>query len=181
MSVTPATKQGAKGPFQTLEVAYKNLTFQGKVEGKTLFSFGNQKPVYDILVNAGVGSTYTIGIHKNDKGYNDWVNATAGASEAAARPTAQPASGGSINIVPGTAPKSNFETPEERAKKQIYIVRQSSISSAISALSVGAKNPPKVDDVIATAKAFEDFVFGTSVAESFKELEDPTVFDDIPL
>jgi hypothetical protein len=160
-----------------LEVAYKNLTFGNKVEGKTLFSFGAQKPVYDVLTGAGVGSTYTIGINKNEGGFNEWVNIQEGA-KAAPQP-ARPE--GSINNTATPAPKSNYETPEERAKKQIYIVRQSSISSAISALSIGAKTPPKIDDVITTAKAFEDFVFGNSVAESFKSLEDPEVFDDIPL
>jgi hypothetical protein len=53
------------------------------------------------------------------------------------------------------SPKSTYETPEERAKKQVYIVRQSSIANAVALL-------PKSDvaKILETAKTFEDFVFG---------------------
>lgn len=60
-------------------------------------------------------------------------------------------------------PKSNYETPEERAQRQVYIIRQSSISSAVAML-VGAadkKTPVNSDNVLAVAKRFEAYVFGT--------------------
>ena len=59
---------------------------------------------------------------------------------------------------PISSPKSTYETSEERAKKQIYIVRQSSISSAI-ALYPKAKN----EQILETAKLFEDYVFGNNL------------------
>lgn len=58
--------------------------------------------------------------------------------------------------------KSSYPTDEERAKTQVYIVRQSNITAAINLLSVGSKTPPKLEDVISTAKVFENHVFGTS-------------------
>jgi len=149
LSVQSITAQGAKGPYQTLEVAYKNNTF-GKVESKKVMPFGAQKAVFDALANAQTGSTFDITVVKNDKGYNDWT-----AAKQAVPGAAQSASVGSINTgkvgaIMGqtTQVKSTYETPEERAKKQVYIIRQSSLSSAISMLTPGAKSPLKVNEVI---------------------------------
>ena len=55
--------------------------------------------------------------------------------------------------------RSTYETPEERAKKQVYIVKQSSINAAIQLLSVGAKQPPSTELVLTEAQKFVDFVF----------------------
>lgn len=54
------------------------------------------------------------------------------------------------------SPRSTYETPEERAKKQVYIVRQSSITAAIALKGSKAS----VEEIIATAKQFEAHVFG---------------------
>jgi hypothetical protein len=100
-----------------------------------------------------------------------------------AQPANRGLSTGSVSSI--VSPKSTYETPEERAKKQIYIVRQSSIGSAIDMLSVGSKSPPKVDEVIAVAKQFEEYVFNmfpsSEVTDTFGDLEKPTDFDDVPL
>src|SRR5690606_25981004 len=113
----------------------KNLTYQGKTETKKLMSFGPQKDAFDMMINAAPGEEYTVTVHKNDKGYNDWTSVTPGVSS-------EPAAARSAPAVPARgnpAPRSTYETPEERAKKQIYIVRQSSISNAIDLLTTGAK------------------------------------------
>ena len=57
------------------------------------------------------------------------------------------------------APKSNYETPEERAAKQVYIVRQSSISAAINSSAL-LKLKSK-EEIIQLAMFFESYVFGT--------------------
>lgn len=159
LSVQSITAQGAKGPYQTLEVAYKNNTF-GKVESKKIMPFGAQKAVFDALANAQTGSTFDITVVKNDKGYNDWT-----AAKQAVPGAAQSASVGSINTgkvgaIMGqtTQVKSTYETPEERAKKQVYIIRQSSLSAAIGSLSVGAKSALKASDVIAVAEEYYAWV-----------------------
>ena len=143
-STTQTAKSGK--PYQQLEVAYKNLTFSGKIESKKLMPFGAQKAAFDALANAATGSVFEVTVVKNDAGYNDWtaiVQAPPGA--AAASPQAAP---GSINKGNTVQVKSTYETPEERAKKQVYIIRQSSLSSAISMLTPGAKSPLKVSEVI---------------------------------
>lgn len=110
-------------------------------------------------MNAVGGQTYTIAVSKNNAGYNDWVTAELGSGTSPAQPASVPAG---TSSAPTPAPRSNFETPEERAQRQVYIIRQSSISSAISALSIGAKAHPKIDEVLDVAKQFEAFVFGRS-------------------
>lgn len=179
-AVTKPTKTGKT--YQQLEVAYKNLTFQGKVEGKNLMSFGATAEAFKTLATAQAGDIFDIEIVKNDKGYNDWVAAKKSNGAAPPQPARTAQSTGSTPVPVAT--KSTYETPEERAKKQIYIIRQSSISSAIDLLSVGAKSPAKVDDVLKTAKDFENFVFGDATATA---AEDPAVLsldnfptDDIP-
>jgi len=58
--------------------------------------------------------------------------------------------------------KGSWETPEERAARQVMIVRQSSLSTAQALLAAngGKKNSPA--DVISAAKEFEAYVMGTN-------------------
>jgi hypothetical protein len=142
-----------KGGYTQLEVAFKNLS-TGKLESKKLMSFTKPEGVYKALVDAKQGDTFNITSNKNEKsGYWDWVAATQGAPDL---PQQQPTKTTGMG---NASPKSTYETPEERAKKQVYIVRQSSISNAIELLSVGAKAPPKLEDVLKVAQDFTDFVF----------------------
>jgi len=157
LSVQIITTPTAKGSYQTADVAYKNLTFQGKVEGKKVMSFGATKDSFSALATAQPGDIFDVNVVKNDKGYNDWVSMTKGSADSGAP---QQTSGG--HSPAGNAPTraSTFETPEERAKKQVYIIRQSSVASAISALSCGAKSAPKVGEVLEYAKQLENYVMG---------------------
>lgn len=158
-------------PYTALEVVYKDSS--GKVANKNLMPFGDSKGAFESLKGAQAGVTYDVTAVKNAAGFWDWVNATVSTGPA---PAATKAGGNSFS---GGA-KSNFETPEERAKRQVLIVRQSSISAAVGALTPGAKAPLDPKQVIETARLFEDYVFGESVTEA-----DPTnifnMADDIPL
>jgi hypothetical protein len=158
LSIDIKTIPTAKGSYQTADVAYKNNTFQGKVEGKKVMSFGATKDSFATLAQAQPGQTYEITIVKNDKGYNDWV-AMAQAVAGAASPA--PAAGTYTAGKPAaTTPRSTYETPEERANRQVLIVRQSSLSSAAAVLTAGAKAPPSASAVVDLAKVFEAYVFG---------------------
>jgi len=167
------TKPTAKGSYQQLEVTFKNITFQGKVESKKIMSFGNGQTAFKILSNAQTGQVYDVEVVKNAQGYNDWTSVVLGGSTGAA--AAGSSVGGAISKSPTTATKTTYETPEERAQRQILIVRQSSVSSASTVLTAGAKSPPKSSDVIALAKEFEAYVFGMEAVET-----GPTGFDDLP-
>lgn len=167
-STTQTAKSGK--PYQQLEVAYKNLTFSGKIESKKLMPFGAQKAAFDALANAQAGAVFEVTVVKNDAGYNDWtaiVQAPPGA--AAASPQAAP---GSINKGNTVQVKSTYETPEERAKKQIYIIRQSSISSAVDTLTAGAKSPPTSEAILALAQTYYDWVMQSPEAAVKQDMFD---------
>jgi len=166
LSVDIKTVPTAKGSYQTADVAYKNNSFQGKVEGKKVMSFGATKNAFSALSTATPGQTYEVEIVKNDKGYNDWISLTP-AVTGAPSPAAAPSSGGGKPAA-SASPRSTYETPEERAQRQVLIVRQSSLSSAVASLAVGSKKELNPEDVVQTAKRFEAYVFG---------VDQPTVDD----
>lgn len=175
ISTVVETKPTQKGSYQQLEVVYKNLTFQGKVESKKIMSFGNGQTAFKILSNAQSGQVYDVEVVKNAQGYNDWTEVVLNTGAAYAGEATGAASTGMLPKATTTATKTTYETPEERAQRQILIVRQSSISSAVAVLTAGAKSPPKSSDVIALAKEFEAYVFGMEAVDT-----GPTGFDDLP-
>lgn len=174
LSVDIKTIPTAKGSsYQKAEVAYKNNSFQGKVEGKSVMSFGATAGSFKTLSSAVSGDTYEVEVVKNTAGYNDWVSMTI-STVGAPSPQAVPAGAGTINKPAGAvATRSTYESAEERAAKQVYIIRQSSISAAINTLTVGAKTV-KPDDVITLATKYVDYVMGikSKGASGFEDLPD---------
>jgi hypothetical protein len=173
ISVEKETHPTQKGSYDSLEITYKNLTFQNKVESKKIVSF-NHKEVFSSLAKASGGDTFTIQRSKNDKGYWDWV---AVGDDAPQQAGPAPTGGKTMQ-----SPKSTYETPEERAKKQVYIVRQSSINAAIALLKTD-KKVPSLEEIKEAAKFFEAYVFGvdpaaTGMATPLPEFPDD---DDVPL
>ncbi len=154
-----------KGKYTLAEVSY--LTQEGKQEKKNVASFGN-KELYKTFTEAKSGEVYEVTLGKNDKGYWEFTTAT--------RSTSAPVSKTSATATP----RSTYETPEERANRQVLIVRQSSVSSAISLLSIGAKSAPKVDDVIEVAKRVEAFVFGREDLPHVPQVPLSEFVDDLP-
>ena len=183
LSVQTEQVQGPKGPYNVVEVAYKNLSYQGKVESKKLMPFGAGKNTAITMGTAKPGDVYDIEVVKNDKGYNDWVKALKGTAASTASVGKPASTGSSTGGSVTTATKGGWETPEERAKKQVYIIRQSSLSTAVQALTATGKVAPKAEEVIELAKQFEAYVFSndesiSSVAKDSGLVEDIT--EDIP-
>lgn len=182
--ITQGTTKAGK-PYDILDLAFKNLTFQGKVEGKKIMPFGGNANAFAALKNAAQGSIFDIQVVKNDQGYNDWVSVTPSEGNAPQTPApsntpASVYSGNAVKAAP--ARTSTYETPEERAAKQVYIVRQSSISSAVAALSVGSKSALKASDVIDFARELESFVFNGPVKGSVQDESGfDNMTDDVPL
>lgn len=161
---TKTNKQGK--PYQALEVNYKNLTFN-KVESKILFSFGAQMDAYKTLADSKSGEVFEVEVVKNTQGYNDWVKVTQAAPGAAQAAVAQ----GTINGAGKTVQvKSTYETPEERALKQVYIIRQSSITAAINSMSVGAKSALATDAVLKQAQEYFNWVMQNDLASAKQDV-----------
>lgn len=142
--------------FQQLVVSYKND--KGMAQAKKLVSFANPD-LFKAAKSWTKDQIINVKTVKNDKtGYWDWVGLE-GETVSESKPTA------SATRVTG----SNYETKEERAARQVYIIRQSSLATAVDLLGQGAST----DTVIETAKVFETYVLGNT--GSFEDLP-----DDIP-
>ena len=111
----------SKGKYNQLTIEYVDVG-SGKEHSYKLMSFVN-KDAYLLLKSAKSGDVFYVVCNKNDKGYWQWDQV----SREAMQPKANP------------SPRSTYETPEERAQKQIYIVRQSSLTNAIALLGTKAK------------------------------------------
>lgn len=171
----------SKGKYKELEVAYKK---DGKVEGKKFFDF-KYPEVFKILAAATEGQTFEVQTTKDDKGYWQWSSLgtdSQPASPGAEAGTSQSNSstgrseGASRAASAGRVTGSNYETPTERAARQRYIVRQSSLSVASELLRHNAgKNSVSPDEVIKLAKFFEGYVFNENSNPASQ------ITDDIPV
>lgn len=136
-----------KGSYNKGVVTYKNLA-TNKVEAKTILDFSN-KEVWETLEKAQKGDTFSVDQQKNDKGFWQWVGIHRQDAAVVGQQT---------DAAPKPAPaRSNWETPEERANRQIYIIRQSSLATAVEFLKDKGKTTT-VEQVLDTAKRFEEYV-----------------------
>ena len=175
---TPNTHAAKNGrSYQSLEVTYKGA--DGKVGNKKLMSFSNPS-VFKAAGTWNKGDVVDVVSQKDDQGYWQWTGiGTEGGSQ-----VTQQLSGVSSAASPGArVTGSNYETKEERAARQELIVRQSSLSNAVSILTVGAKTVDK-DQVKQLAQELTDWVFGKDNSKSAVSYDpsNPADFeDDIPL
>lgn len=163
----PATKTSTNGrQYQEIELTFKDD--QGKTGSRKILSFTTD--IYKAVQGLQRGASVNVNRQKNDKtGYWDWISF---GEAPAGQVTSAPATGGSTKVV-----GSNYETKEERAARQVMIVRQSSLSTAVAALTVGAKGSLKASDIIPLAKELEGYVLGTIQT---RETPFDDLLDDLP-
>lgn len=171
----PAFTKTPKGGYNKIEVAYKN---DGKVQGKVLVDFDNkevpnQSKVYEFFTNAKQGDVVDVALEKGEKYWN-WTAVTKfipsaeiekdprkiGGTPENSSDNDGKQSGGRPYAGRGRVAGSNYETPGERAARQRYIVRQSSVSNAITTLARDGTKALDPKEVIEIAKVYEAFVYG---------------------
>lgn len=138
----------------------------GKAQEKKVISFANPK-VFEFLTGLGnFPVEVSVTNVKNAKGFWEWsaINHAGAAGEPQGDERA-------IAIAAGPKRISNFETPEERAARQVMIVRQSSLSSAVALLAANGGKKNTAQDVIDVAREFEKYVMGTGIVD---------IKDDVP-
>lgn len=145
-----------------------NVTYQvnGQTKRQNVMSFTN--PAVYSAVQRYVGETVEVAITKNAKGYDEWAAVSqvdAGSAGASPPVSAGPAS----STVPTRVTGSNYETPAERARRQVLIVRQSSLTAALTYLKDRAE-PYDIDDLTTSAQILVDWVF-----DEEDNKEDPNV------
>lgn len=157
----PQHTPNAKGGYYKIDVAFKS---DGKVQGKLLVDF-KRPEIYNKALELKAGDVVSVTLEKepgsDGKEYWQWV-ALGDAAPASASPTPSAASSSKPT---GRVTGSTYETPEERAVKQVYIVRQSSITAALKFLEQTNTEASR-DDVVDLASYFEEFVFKGKVAKA---------------
>jgi hypothetical protein len=161
----------ANKPYQLVEVSYKNLN-SGKVESNKVNQYSD---LYSKAAGMQTGEQYEITKEKIGEFWN-WtaiVQLAPGTAVSAAPTPGQTANASASPVRSG----GNWETPEERAKKQVYIIKQSSLAQAVATLSVGAKAVKK-EEVVDLAQYYTDFVFAEKATSLFDMPSDD--LDDVP-
>lgn len=134
--------------------------FNGAARTQNIMSFAN--PEVFKKVQELVGETVEVEVGKNDKDFTEWRAITVvGGSQSTGSvqtATAKPASSNSYS--------RDFETKEERARRQVLIVKQSSLSNAVAALTPGAKSSLSPKVVLELAQVFTDWVLEAETDKS---------------
>lgn len=130
----------------------------GKTSTKKVMSFA---PIFNSVKEAESNEQYEVEMIKEGDFWN-WKTMTKLEGKAVDTSKAQM-----------TRP-STYETVEERAKKQVYIIRQSSLANAISLLAANGGKKNSVEEVISVAEQFVAFVLGETTLSVFD------IEDDIP-
>ena len=173
MNVEIAKKDG--GVYPGARLMYRDEAGQLKEQAFHQNTFKFNAPLKVQLSNLTAGDDVIITKEKKGEFWNVMsISKDNNAAQGGGTPTTtimQPAS----KVPASPSPRSNYETPEERAQRQVYIIRQSSISSAVALAAV--MKFKSVEEVLALAKDFEGFVMGNSFeepTEDFTGLEDGT-------
>lgn len=135
------------GTYPAWQLIFKDR--EGKVKDITKHVNGLKftKGLKESLEALNAGDEFTAVLEKKGA-FNEVTQIVKGADVAMA---AQPAA------TSGKVTGSNYETPAEREWNRIRIIRQSAINYAINLLKT-EKNTPSVEDVLAVAVQFAQFV-----------------------
>ena len=177
INVQAATKPTKTGKtYVQLDVAYKNLTREGKIEGKKIMPFQNPD-VHANLQKATMGQVFEVTTVKEGE-YWQWSNVQEVAKGGNMEPQTSAASSGYASK--GTpSPKSTYETPEERAARQRLIVRQSCLSNAVETLKVDKKGVDPTE-ALKLAERYVGWVFGEEAKVDVPDVGFDSMEDDVP-
>src|SRR3990167_127114 len=137
--------------YSVAEVAYK--TSDGKTKGMKVLDFV-QKDVFATLKTVKAGDVLEANFEQNAKGFWQFKDVVVTSEKGdTSVPAASPVKSG-----------GNWETSDERAKRQVMIVRQSSLSNAIGYLALTGDKKVVPGDVIDIAEQFEAYVLSGTPA-----------------
>ena len=135
-------------------------TYKGKEASKKLPLWGPHAPVGETIKSSSTGDLFEIETTKNDRGFSDWTKATyKGSDQGSAEPSVET---NTSRPLPGRSSGNSYPSVEERARTQVYIVRQSSISAAVEILKSRGE-PFGVAEVTEEAARLVKWVMDTDV------------------
>ena len=179
INVQAATKPTKTGKtYVQLDVAYKNLTREGKIEGKKIMPFQNPD-VHANLQKATMGQVFEVTTVKEGE-YWQWSNVQEVAKGGNMEPQTSSAASSGYASKGTPSPKSTYETPEERAARQRLIVRQSCLSNAVETLKVDKKGVDPTE-ALKLAARYVGWVFGEEAKVDVPDVDFDSMEDDVPL
>jgi hypothetical protein len=167
-------KQGG-GTYDAWELVYRTPENEVKTLAKPVQGLRFNAALKNTLSSLAAGDEFTAMLEKNANGYFDVQSVEKGlknVQETVSREAAQP-DGNRQPARAGRVTGSNYETPEERAKRQVLIVRQSSIGTAVEALKLTGRVPEKIEEIFDLAKEIEKYVWKdfSKVAKKYLEVK----------
>jgi uncharacterized ParB-like nuclease family protein len=164
-----------EGKWAKLDIEYTRDG--GKSSKKTLVGIGETLKIMSAFRDEGaVGAQWEIDlktVEKDGQTYYNWIGA-------------KKVEGGAVQEAKSAyKAKSTYETPEERAARNVSICRQNALTNAVVFLN--AKNSKaSVDEVISVAREFAAFTSGNldvtlrDEAEQYEDQANSGITDDIP-
>lgn len=178
VSLSKQIKKKGGGTYNGWELVYRSDDDEVKTIAKPVQGLQYNPALKNSLEQLSAGDEFTANMEKNDGGYWDIKSVVKGRvavepSLPSPSPAAKPQAGSNYQ-------GRDYESKEERTAKQKYIIKQSSLSAAVAVLTVGAKTPPKTEDILSLADIFVDYVFDKVPLKpnesGFEDFD-----DDIPL
>ena len=144
---SPEKKTAVSGKTHlAVDVFYKDNN--GQSRNKTLRDFANPA-LFKAVQEIKEGEAFYVETEKNTKGYWEWLKISTQPLEGASAPT-----GGGAPARGAPARNDKFETPQERGRKQVFIIRQNAVTNAASMTSEDAS----FDDIASLAAKIESWV-----------------------
>jgi len=143
--------KGQSGTYSGSKLVYKDGN--GKVQEKAFHenTFKYNAAFKEELTSLKAGDTFTAIAEKNGAYWN-WVSISKDKPEAVAKPA--------------TTSGGNWETSEERKNKQLYIIRQSSITAAIKVLEMNGVKKVVTNEVTKIADELVFWIYNGNILET---------------
>ena len=150
-----------KDKYGVAEVTYRSLDREGKVSSKKVMSFNK---VYETACAVKKDEVYDI---KSEKDKNDyWVWTEMVKSNESDISTSSGNTGSNLSNSRVSRSTNTYETPEERALKEVRLARKNGLNVAVEYLKATKGAKFNVDEVITVAERFADFaIAGSTVAD----------------
>ena len=160
LAVSPAQSiQKGKNTYFQRDITFKKLD-DGKVGSRGLISF-KYPELWEFFAKVEPNAEVDVKVEKQGEYWN-WIGASALEAGQEAVDAAPQETGTTVAHTWPAKPTSNYETREERAFRQLLIVRQSSVNAAVSLLKT-EKSVPALEDILAVATQIEKHVFNTTL------------------
>ena len=150
VTVTDEKKAGARQGYQKAVVIY---TYNGEPRKQTIVSFSNPAVFKTVTQELTPGQEIEVDVTKNAGGFNEWKSISMNANGNQGSGSAPQAAVAATRVS-----GSNYETREERANRQVLIVKQSSLAQAVASYGENVSEMP-VTDILERAQTFADWIF----------------------